>query len=237
VPDGVLHADGLRALVFDVDGTLYRQGPLRRVMLARLAVAYAAHPIHGWRTMRVLRAYRHAQEDLRAATVSGAVADAQIALTRERTGVDRDAIVGCVTRWMEDEPLRFLAKCLQPGVTEFLQTCRKRGLRLGVLSDYPADGKLRVLGLSGLFDVVVCAQAPEVNRFKPDPRGLLVVLERLGAARSESLYVGDRVDVDVPTAQAAGVRCAIVTGRRSAKESGSHIEVSGYPQLRDVLWP
>jgi putative hydrolase of the HAD superfamily len=232
----VFHIDGLKALVFDIDGTLYRQGPLRRKIFSRLAWTHLAQPIHGWRTVHVLRAYRHAQEDLRSRAVPGEIAAAQIALTCERAKVDREVVTECVTRWMEHEPLRFLAQCLQPGVMEFLQTCRRRGLSLGALSDYPAEAKLQALGLSDLFDVVLCAQAPEVNAFKPDPRGLLVALERLGAPPTEALYIGDRADVDAPTAEAAGVRCAIVTRRPTAK-AGGHIEVSGYSQLGDVLWP
>jgi HAD superfamily hydrolase (TIGR01549 family) len=226
----------LNALVFDIDGTLYRQGPLRRAMLMHLLGRHLGHPVRGWQTMKVLRAYRHAQESLRAGTVTSDIAAAQITLTCDRTLVDRGTVIDWVTRWMEQEPLRFLPRCLQPGLIEFLQTAKKRGLRLGVLSDYPAESKLEALGLSGIFDVVLSAQAPEVNVFKPDPRGLLVAMERLGAARADSLYIGDRVDVDAAMADAAGVRCAIVTGRRSPDTRGHHIQVANFSQLGHLLW-
>lgn len=225
-----------KAIVFDIDGTLYRQGMLRRAMLGRLLRAYAGHPLRGWRTARVLSAYRHAQERLRSTVVEGDIAGAQIALTCEVTHVDRRSVLDAVNRWMEQEPLRFLPQCLQPGVTEFLQACRKRGLRLAALSDYPADAKLHALGLSSLFDTVLCAQAPEVNVFKPNPRGLLLALERLGAVSAEALYVGDRVDVDAPTAKAAGVRCAIVAHRAETIPGMTYISVGSYSQLHDVLW-
>jgi len=226
----------LKAIVFDIDGTLYRQSMLRRAMLGRLLRVHARHPLRGWRTAGVLRAYRHAQERLRSSAAEGDISGAQITLTCQETHVDRGSVLDCVNRWMEQEPLQFLPQCLQPGVIEFLETCRRRGLRLGALSDYPAEAKLEALGLSALFDVVLCAQAPEVNVFKPNPRGLLLALERLGAARAETLYVGDRLDVDVPTAAAAGVRCAIVSRRATASARGAHIEVSSYSQLQDVLW-
>jgi FMN phosphatase YigB (HAD superfamily) len=224
----------LDAIVFDVDGTLYRQSMLRRTMLRRLVTAHAAHPLRGWRTARVLRAYRHAQERLRSTVVKEDIADAQVALTCHEARVDRRLVLDCVTRWMEQEPLRFLPRCLQSGVTEFLETCRGQGLRLGALSDYPADGKLRALGLSGFFDVVLCAQEPEVNVFKPNPRGLLLALERLGAAPSDALYVGDRADVDASTAAQAGMRCVILT-RRPAPAGAAYMTVSGYPELLDRL--
>jgi FMN phosphatase YigB (HAD superfamily) len=140
---------------------------------------------------------------------------------------------------MEDEPLPFLSRCLQPGVAQFLASCRARGLRLAALSDYPPEAKLQALGLSGSFDLVLSAQSPEVNVFKPNPRGLLLALERLGVDRSEALYVGDRADVDAPTAEAAGVRCAILVpgGSSATGTARAHISISGFEELQEILWP
>jgi putative hydrolase of the HAD superfamily len=228
---------GLKAVVFDIDGTLYRQGPLRRAMLLRLLGVHGAHPVRGWQTIRILRAYRRAQEALRAAPPTSNVAAAQITLTCERTNVDRRFVVECVRRWMEAEPLAFLPRCLQPGILEFLHDCKARGLRLGALSDYPADAKIHALGLADLFDVVLCAQARDIDVFKPNPRGLLVALERLGSSRAESLYIGDRVDVDAATAEAAGVPCVILTPHRAQNVRGAYTQVASYPQLFDLLWP
>jgi FMN phosphatase YigB (HAD superfamily) len=222
--------------VFDIDGTLYRQGQLRRAMLVRLLATLASDPVRGWRTVRVLRAYRRAQEWLREAAVSGDVAAAQIRRTCERTDVDRAFVVRCVSRWMEQEPLAYLPGCAQPGVVEFLHACKARGLRLGALSDYPAEAKLQALGVADLFDVALCAQAPEIDVFKPNPRGLLVALDRLGSTRADSLYIGDRVDVDAATAEAAGVRCVILTRGRAPEVPGGYIQVASYSELHDLLW-
>lgn len=227
----------LKALIFDIDGTLYRQGPLRRAMFAQIIRLHAMHPLRGWRTVRILSAYRRAQEVLRTDQATVNVAAAQIRLTCERTNVDQRSVSECVERWMEQEPLAFLPRCAQPGVFEFLRACKARGLRLGALSDYPAEAKLQALGLGGLFDEVLCAQAPDVDAFKPNPRGLLVMLKRLESSPEESLYVGDRIDVDAATAEAARVPCAILTQRRPSDIAGASVRVSGFPQLQDLLWP
>jgi FMN phosphatase YigB (HAD superfamily) len=136
---------------------------------------------------------------------------------------------------MGQEPLAFLPRSVQPGALQFLQACRDRGLRLGALSDYPAEDKLRAMGLLGFFDLVLSAQSPEVGVFKPNPKGLLVSLERLGRPAAESLYVGDRIDVDAAAAGAAGVRCAILTRRTPPPSGPSYIPVSGYRQLQELL--
>lgn len=224
----------LAAVIFDVDGTLYDQTPLRRAMALRLIGFVARQPVTGARTIRVLRAYRQAQETLRSSPAVDNVATAQIRIAAARSRVHSQIVAGCVRRWMEEEPLNILHRCVYPGTLEVLRTCRTKGLRLVALSDYPADQKLRAMGMSGLFDVVISAQAPEVNAFKPNPRGLLVALERLGLSATECLYVGDRVDVDAIAADAAGVRCAILTSRRPA-ERKSFVAVTNYSELLGLV--
>ncbi len=107
-------------------------------------------------------------------------------------------------------------------------------MRLAALSDYPAEAKLRALGIADLFELVLCAQAPEIGVFKPHPRGLQVVLEQMGVDRHECLYVGDRADVDAAAAAAAGVACAILT-REPARASDTHTTVTSYPHLQALL--
>jgi HAD superfamily hydrolase (TIGR01509 family) len=210
----VFDPDVLKAIVFDLDGTLYRQEPLRRAMLVRLLRGHALRPLAGLKTMRVLGAYRRAQEHLRECAVGDTepqnVSEAQLQLACEWTNVEPGFARQCVERWMEEAPLPLLARHVWPGLTEFLRACKARGIRLGVLSDYPAAAKLEALAMGDHFDVVVTAQSPDVGVFKPHPRGLLVTLERLAVRPLESLYVGDRAEVDAAAARAAGVQCVIV---------------------------
>jgi FMN phosphatase YigB (HAD superfamily) len=149
--------------------------------------------------------------------------------------VHSDVVAGCVRRWMEEEPLSLLSRCVYPGTLDMLKACRAKGLRLAALSDYPADEKLRAMGMAGLFDVVLCAQAPDVNAFKPNPRGLLVALDRLGVGADECLYVGDRADVDAPAAAAAGIRCAILRHRHSTGTGDSFVPVSDVSALLALI--
>ena len=71
--------------------------------------------------------------------------------------------------------------------------------------------------------------------FKPNPRGLLVAIERLGATAGETLYVGDRLDVDLPTAEAAGVRCAIISPQAHREARCRMIRT--HAELQRMLWP
>jgi phosphoglycolate phosphatase/putative hydrolase of the HAD superfamily len=217
-----------RAIIFDVDGTLYDQRTLRLKMLATLVKAHALRPAEGWRTASVLKAYRRAQEDLRHSPHENPAArQAEIACAK--TGSTPLFVQQCVERWMETEPLAFLPACIRPGLLGFLDACRGRGLRLAALSDYPAQSKLEALGIASAFELVLCAQSLEIGRFKPDPRGLLVTLDRLGVKPEDAMYVGDRPEVDAAAAAAAGVACAIVT--RATARRGAFWTVRGYDEL------
>jgi HAD superfamily hydrolase (TIGR01549 family) len=220
----------LRAVIFDVDGTLYRQRTLRYAMARRLVRAHLYRPLTGMATMRILSAYRRGQEALRGQPLTADVADAQLRFASRETGAGLAAVQATVTRWMEEAPLDLLARHAQPGMQAFVHDLRARGLKLGVLSDYPAEAKLAALGVGGMFHSVLCAQSPEVGVFKPDPRGILVSIDRLGVAADEALYVGDRAEVDAVAARAAGVVCAILTSRKPAQDAG-FLAVQSFAEL------
>lgn len=201
----------LRALLFDCDGTLYDQRRVRRGMLRRLVRHCLSAPREGLSAVRVLREFRRAQETLRHQETSGDLYLAHVRVAADAAKCPEDRVRAHVERWMEREPLDLIAAARFDGLTEVLATARRRGLRLGVCSDYPVQAKLEALHVAHLFDTVVCAQDPDVQRFKPDPRGLLVALDRLGVSPSDAIYVGDRPDVDGVAARRAGMQCVIVS--------------------------
>jgi HAD superfamily hydrolase (TIGR01509 family) len=235
VPEPSLDITRLKAVIFDLDGTLYRQGPLRRAMAMRLVGAYAIHPAAGLRAMRTIAAYRQAQEHLRSGPHEGDLAEAQIGLAVDRTGFDRVSVARDVARWIEQEPLDLLSRYARPGLRSLLASLRSRGIKLAVLSDYEAAPKLHALGIIDLFDVVLCAQEPEVGVFKPDPRGLQVALKRLDVTGAEALYVGDRADVDAVAAAAAGVPCAIFSKLGRGGAGRGFVQITRFSDLQTRL--
>jgi len=231
-----LDTSQLQALIFDVDGTLYRQRPVQCGMLWRLLSAHASHPVEGLLTLRVLRAYRRAQESLRAEWLThGDAAQKQLQLASSWTGKTSGFVEACVARWMEQEPLSLVARSRYQGIVEFLEMARARGLRLGICSDYPPAAKLNALGIAHFFDVVVSAQDPEVQQFKPNPRGLETTLRRLGVGNLQALYIGDRPEVDAVAASSAGITCVMIGHRRCADGHGWH-QTRDYRELQHMLW-
>lgn len=206
-------------------------------MLQRLLLAHWNRPLEGLRTLRALQSYRRAQEHLResADAVDSNLAVAQLMVACRDCGLDRQTLASLVNHWMDQKPLDLLIAARREGVIELLDLGRKRGWKLAVLSDYPADQKLEAMGIREYFDAVVCAQDPRIGRFKPDPRGLLETLGRIGVAAGEALYIGDRVEVDGEAAARAGMACAVINAPSGGGHPENLITVSSFAGLTRIL--
>ena len=105
---------------------------------------------------------------------------------------------------------------LYPGARAALEALRAGGVTLGLCTNkpqIPAEKALAELDLSALFDVVVGGDAVAL---KPDPAPLRLCLSRLGADTDTAVYVGDS-ETDAATARAAAAPFALYTqGYRSA---------------------
>ena len=231
----------VRAVLFDVDGTLYHQQPLRLLMAAELA----ALPIAG-RSLRrarttwsVIGAFRRVREELRNHDdVAAPLDDLQYVLAAERSGVSRDVVEATVSEWIYRRPLKHLRRCRRRGFARFLASLRKHAIAAGAFSDYPVKEKLAALGVASHFSVSLSATDPEVNAFKPHARGFLRACELFGVPPGEVLYVGDRVDVDAGGAAASGMSCAILSrgGRTGDRlRPSTFINVRSFGKLQDVL--
>jgi phosphoglycolate phosphatase/putative hydrolase of the HAD superfamily len=191
----------VEAVIFDVDGTLYNQKNLRRRMYISLAMSLWRDP-KCIRICRVLNAFRCHRE-------RAALNNAKDSLKKQYNVVARhthqrvEFVEDVVEEWMFRRPLKHLGKCLYDGVDIFFNAVREQGLKIGVFSDYPADDKLSAMGLSA--DVNLCSTDMEVQRLKPDPKGLLLCCKRLNVAPQKTLYIGDRDGLDGDCARRADI--------------------------------
>jgi FMN phosphatase YigB (HAD superfamily) len=224
----------LKAVILDVDGTLYDPRPMRRALLRRLFVEYCGRPAAGIRTLRILRTYRQAMEMLRVTNTQSDLAAAQVSMTAKRLNVPAELVQTTVRRWMENEPLPLLSRCLRAGLAEFLSTARKEGLQLAIVSDYPVAAKLRAMRLESFFSVGMCTTDGDVQALTPSPKVIDLARQRLGVERHETMYIGDRVDVDLVAATRAGVMAAIV-GAPTFRVDDQHLFVPDYRILAQLL--
>ncbi len=184
--------NNLRALIFDLDGTLIDS----KKDLIRSVNA----------TLREL-----GREELPEETISGYIGHGAPLLVARALGS------GC----MEDEQQRALAFFLKyyeehkmdttrayPGVAETLG--KLANVPMAVLTNKPVRISVRILdamGLSKYFRAIYGGNSFETK--KPDPLGARTILKELDVAPQESLLVGDS-EVDVQTARNAGMVAAAV---------------------------
>jgi len=222
-------------VLFDLDGTLYRQGLLQTMMAVELLALVARNPFSAPRRLHALKEYRQAQEALRHRSSEGSGPGDQIAMAAARSGTSPAELASLVDEWMMQRPLKYLAWCRAPGVDGLLEFLEEKGLEIGVLSDYPSAAKLRALGLSGRFPLALCSSDAEIGVFKPNPRGFLLACGRWGLSPDQVLMVGDRIDVDAAGASAAGMPCVIIGKPSLTLERPNLMVLASLERLHRVL--
>ena len=221
-----------RAILLDVDGTLYHQSPLRLCMALELSTLPLA-----WKSRRsatvilnTLRHFRSIRETLRnEGRGKDLLVDLQYKRTAEHVGLAQSVVEDVVREWMYQRPLKYLRFCKRLGLEAFFSYAEMMGLRIGVFSDYPAQEKLQSLGLAKRVHLSLCATDMAINAFKPHPQGYWQACEHWGLKPEEVLYVGDRPEVDANGAAAAGMPCAILS--RLRKNSNDEDLDQGYSRI------
>ncbi len=209
---------GIQAVAFDVDGTLYpnRQMYLKSVRFglrhARLMIAYG-------RVRRAIRSVRPIEDfrELQAKMLAG-----ELSVTPEQAGELVHKIV--YNEW--EEIIKGVP--VYPHIREMVLDLRERGVRTGVVSDFPVERKLTFLGLSGIWDCSFSAE--EVKYLKPNPEPFERLAECLGAPVPETLYVGNSYRYDVIGAKGAGMLAAHIA-KKPEPESIADITFSDYREL------
>jgi FMN phosphatase YigB (HAD superfamily) len=202
--------EGIRLVAFDVDGTLYRQRPLR-LRMGRDMLLYTVARLD-LNAVTVVNAYRRIRERLAAEEVGG-FDNVLIAETAKATFTSPEKVKAVVAEWIDARPLRYLRSCLFSGVPELFTGLRRAGKKIGILSDYPATEKLAAMGLAAHHVVA----ATDVGLLKPHARGLQSLIAAAGVTAQETLFIGDRADRDGVAGRRAGVRVLI----RSSKPIGT----------------
>jgi len=220
--------EDLRLVAFDVDGTLYDQGVLRRAMAWELLAFCARRATLG--PLRILRTYRNRREAMAEAETQG-FDPLLMADVARQCACSESVVAETVAEWIGRRPLPRLSGCRYPGLIELFAALKRRGKIVGILSDYPARDKLAALGLGA--DIVVSATDEAVGVLKPHPRGLEALMRRAGVAPSQTLLIGDRRERDGEAARRAGAFSLIRSGQAAPGVFVRYHDAVFAPVLRD----
>jgi putative hydrolase of the HAD superfamily len=205
----------IRAVTFDVGGTLIRPWPSVGQIYAEVAER------HGLRNISA----DHLERQFKAAW------QAQQPFEHTREGWAR-IVDGTFAGVLDVPPSRtffgeLFARFAKPDVWHVfedvrpaLEALQARGLRLAVISNW--DERLRPLlgrlGLEAFFETIVVSC--EVGAVKPSPAIFRAALRELDLEAAEVLHVGDSQIADVEGARATGMRALRI--RREGELEGEH---------------
>lgn len=118
-----------------------------------------------------------------------------------------------------------------PGLLADLQTA---GFTLGVLSNRnePFDEELESLGIRHFFDYTI--YAAEANAWKPDPAVFHYALKKSNILAHQMIYIGDNFFADVVGAKNAGVK-PILLDEANIFENPGCIKIRSLAELKNIL--
>ena len=179
------HIDGLDAVIFDLDDTLYSEKEYVRSGYKKIAGAFGMPELEDelWRSF-----LKH---------------EPAIDVVLEKHGLsDRKAETLSIYR-NQDPDIH-----LYPGVKEMLK--RMGGSKkIAIITDGRPEGqraKLRALGLEKV-PFVITDELGGVEYRKPCGRAFKLMLENLGVAPEHSAYIGDNIHKDFIALEKMGMRC------------------------------
>jgi 2-phosphoglycolate phosphatase len=183
---------GLKAVLFDLDGTLLDTAPDFIVCVNRLRLDHGNPPLP--------------DESIRSNVSNGARA-----LTRLASGLDEGNPA------LEPLLCELLAhyreilgnhSTLFPGMADSLRWIEAQGLSWGIVTNKPSGFTYPLLANLALPFTPATVVCPDhVSRSKPDPEPMLLACRQCGCEPAEAIYLGDHVR-DIEAGRAAGMLTA-----------------------------
>ena len=216
----------IKAVIFDLDGTLVDSAPDIQVAINKLLAEEGRRPLTLEEVSAMIgdgapKLVERAME----ATGGGDAPEDLPTLTRRFLGFYEGHTTDLTRPY--------------PGVPEALERLRSAGVRMGICTnkpERPTRELLRDLRLAPYFQAVFGGDTVAGVK-KPDPRLIHAVLDALGARPAEAVMVGDAAN-DVAAARAAGIPVILRAGgytRVPAKELDADRVITDFLELPEAI--
>lgn len=184
------HTEGLKAVIFDMDDTLYGEKEYVRSGYGKIS--------------QLLPQVENAAEKLWKLFEEKQPA---IDMLLVQEGIQSEEIKkACLYAYRYQEPDIHL----YPGIRELLEDLRKEGYLLGVITDGRPEGqraKIKALGLEVLVDHILVTDefgGPEYR--KPNPIAFQAMKEKMNVEYPQMCYIGDNINKDFIAPQQLGMK-------------------------------
>lgn len=184
------HIEGLKAVIFDMDDTLYGEKEYVRSGYRQIAKLLPEVENAEGRLWQLFEEKKPAIDEL-----------------LKEEGLDSEEIKQkCLRAYRCQIPKIHL----YDGVAELLRELKAQGFLLGIITDGRPEGqraKIKALGLEALVDeIIVTDEFGGAEYRKPNPISFQTMKEKLGVEYAEMCYVGDNIKKDFIAPKQLGMR-------------------------------
>ncbi len=219
--------NGIKAVAFDIDGTLYSSARLYFKMIFYV-LKYLPFYIKFGKVRKILHK-------------TAPVADFyeyQARLLADELHCSADEAKNLIQIIVYDGMKSFFDKLKPfPYAKECIQNLKNAGYKIAILSDFPPEQKGDIWGIKDLCDV--CIGSEESGALKPSLYPFGILSRKLNLKNEEILYVGNSKRCDVFGASNAGMKTAyILSGFRkifNIKYPKADINFRNYRQLENIV--
>jgi len=220
-----LIASRFDTVIYDLDGTLIDSAKDMQVAVSRVLADHGLPPV--------------TEDDVRIFMGQGSKVTMDKAFAKHGKKLD-DAALNAVTRefvrYYEADPVSHTSAFA--GVPEVVARFARLGLKQGVCTnkfERPSRMILEHLKLMPPISDVAGADTFPVR--KPDPKHVLMLIERMGGSVGRTVMIGDSIH-DVEAAHGAGLPAVLVSWgytKRPASELGAEAVIQRFDALPDAL--
>jgi putative hydrolase of the HAD superfamily len=212
---------GIKAVAFDIDGTLYPEWRLNLI-----ALPYVLCHLRYFLNYGKVRSAMHVES--RAQFVQGSVPQKD-AITNPNFFQEQADRLATVSGQTPSQALKQIEEIIYRGLSPFfkkiplypfareaIEAFHGAGLKIGLLSDFPPEQKGDVWGIAPYCDVILGSE--KLGALKPSPVVFEALKDALGVEAAEILYVGNSLRSDIYGARNAGMKTAWLS-KKSAPEA------------------
>lgn len=209
-----------KAVIFDLDGTLYYQKPFRIRMLRYLIGHILTHP-SSVKDVLLIQKYRQVREDWDKIEKKSSYQEdidldsRQFAYVAGIKKVSPERVKKAVSFFMLEAPLKLLPAYRDEVMAMLIDRLHEKGIKVVVYSDYPVKDKLDALEITA--DACFTSADETIGCMKPDPKGLDVILKMLGLSAKDAVMIGDRYEKDGLAAEGNQMDYIIVSSSKKER--------------------
>lgn len=217
----------IKAVAFDIDGTLYRTWKLNVRM-----------SIHFLRFNQFFLKYGLVRNDMHRREDTPNFTEVQAQLMAKRLKVEPHIAKARLHKIVYGGLEKYFKK-IKPckGVVELIGDLKAAGYKIALLSDFPPEQKGDIWGIKKYCDVILGSEA--AGALKPAPLPFNKLAEQLELPPEQILYVGNSYKYDIVGSKKVGMKSAWfvlpLPRLKSKKKNIADITFSHYEQLRKLL--